>query len=107
MSPVVRYAIDSRPKRYVTIQAILSSTRSKSASGLPNCSRSDTWPMARSSSRLARPTDPVPRPIRPFVRIDIAILKPSPGSPSTFSGGTRTSLNRTGHRWLPCRPSVL
>ena len=54
--------------------------------------RSLTWSIARSSSFLAAPTEPVPRPIRPLLRIDIAIRKPSPGSPSTFSAGTLTSL---------------
>ncbi len=40
------------------------------------------------SSRIfAPPTDPVPRLMRPLFRMCMAILKPSPGSPSTFSGG--------------------
>ena len=54
--------------------------------------RSLTCSIARSSSPLAAPTEPVPRPMRPLLRICIAIRKPSPGSPSTFSGGIRTSL---------------
>ena len=36
----------------------------------------------------------------------MAILKPSPGSPSTFSGGTRIPLKVSSRRSLPRRPSV-
>ena len=36
----------------------------------------------------------------------MAILKPSPGSPSTFSAGTRTSLKCSSRRSLPRRPIV-
>ena len=76
-------------------------------SGLPNWRRVVTCSIVRSSRRLARPTAPVPSPRRPLLSTAVAMRKPSPGSPSTFSGGTRTSLKRTGHRWLPRRPSVL
>jgi hypothetical protein len=40
------------------------------------------------------------------LRTSIAILKPSPGSPSTFSGGTLTSLKYSRRRSLPRRPIV-
>ena len=36
----------------------------------------------------------------------MAILKPSPGSPSTFSGGTVTPLKCSSRRSLPRRPIV-
>ena len=55
---------------------------------------------------MAPPTEPVPRPIRPLFRTDIAILKPSPGSPSTFSAGTLTSLKCRRRRSFARRPIV-
>ncbi len=46
-------------------------------------------------SAFIPPTAPPPRPVRPLFRMLIATLKPLPTSPSTFSGGTRTSANDT------------
>ena len=100
------YAIASSPKRYETIQPILSWTSSNSASGMPNCRRSLTWSMTWSSRIFVPPTEPVPSDMRPLLSVCIAILKPSPGSPITFSAGMRTSLKCSWRRSFARRPIV-
>ena len=71
----------------------------------PNCRRSFTWSIARSSS--LRPTDePVPSPIRPLLSTCIATRNPA-RSPGTFSGGTLTSLKRVAEVVRARRPRVV
>ena len=45
--------------------------------GWPNCRRSLTWSIARSSSPFAPPTEPVPSPIRPLLSTCIATRNPA------------------------------
>ena len=73
------------------------------AIGWPNCTRSREYSTACSNAARATPTAPIAVPGRVLSSVRIAILKPSPSSPSRFAAGTRTSWNATAEvsvaRW--------
>ena len=61
------------------------------AIGTSNVTRSFAYSTACSYAACATPTAPIAVPGRVKSSVAIAILKPSPSSPSRFSAGTRTS----------------
>ena len=61
------------------------------AIGWPNCTRSRAYATACSKAARATPTALAAVPGRVLSSVCIAILKPSPSSPSRFAAGTCTS----------------
>ena len=68
------------------------------AIGRSKVTRSFEYSSACSYAACATPTAPIAVPGRVKSSVAIAILKPSPSSPSRFSAGTRTSCEREGGR---------
>ena len=62
----------------------------KSATGLPNCLRSLTYPAAKSSAPWAMPTAWAAMVTRVWSRVCIAVAKPVPSAPIIRSAGIRT-----------------
>ena len=65
-----------------------------SASASPNALRSSAYAHMSSNARCICPSQRMTWWMRPGPSRFCAMRKPSPGSPSTFSAGTRTSVKR-------------
>ncbi len=106
IEPAVRYATDSSAQVCEVIAAILSLMSPNSPMFRPKALRSiarsiDIW-----MSRLHAPTELVARESLPTLSTSIATRKPRPGSPSTFSAGTRTSSKKSEVVEEPRIPSL-
>mmetsp|Transcript_17854 Transcript_17854/g.54891 ORF Transcript_17854/g.54891 Transcript_17854/m.54891 type:complete len:405 (+) Transcript_17854:129-1343(+) len=85
-----------------------------SAMGLPMVLRSLAYASASSVARRATPTAPAATGGRVLSKAPMAILKPAPSWPSTFSAGTTTSSKKSGRvseqRWpmlMSLSPTVM
>ncbi len=86
-------------RRAASISVAMSATRKLTpwfmAIGMPNWTRSFVYSTESSKAACATPTAPTAVPGRVKSSVCMAILKPSPSSPSRFAAGTTTSWKAT------------